>query len=84
MTLRCIRCHRPLMRRTASGMGSTCERNSKPIPTVERDLFGFDIPAAAAAAVERLKVHIEGMAAVAVIELRHSFAAARRRAGVWK
>lgn len=78
----CVNCHRPLRLPTPDGLGPKCRKTAKPIPEVERDLFGFDVPAAALAAVERLRALIEASAAGARIELRHEFAAARRRLGV--
>lgn len=79
----CLRCHRPLRLPSVDGYGPVCRRTVKPIPEVGRDLFGFDVPAAALAAMERLRAHIEGLAVDARLTLRHEFAAARRRLGVW-
>jgi hypothetical protein len=82
---RCIRCHRPLKREGVDGLGPKCfAKVGKPaIPEHGRDLFGFDVEAAAQAASERVMVHIQSMAVDAAIAVRHSFAAARRRLGVW-
>lgn len=90
--MRCVKCHRPLKHVTASGLGPVCGKTAKPIPTVERDLFGYDVALAAEAATARLRVHIESAAdeammdlryAFSVVRRRHEFAAARRRLGVW-
>ena len=79
----CIRCHRPLKQPTPTGMGPVCaKRAAPPVPAHERDLFGYDLDKAVAAALYRLQVHIDGMAAAASIAIRHEFAAARRRLGV--
>jgi hypothetical protein len=82
---RCIRCKHPMKNATASGMGSVCERKSKvqPVPAHERDLFGYEVEKAVAAARYRLSVLIEGMAAEAQIAMTHAFRAARKRLGVW-
>jgi hypothetical protein len=79
----CVKCHRPMKQASPDGYGPVCRRTVKAIQAVERDLFGFDVPAACAAASERVRVHVEGLAVDAVMALRHSFAAARRRLGVW-
>lgn len=81
--MRCLKCHRPLKHSTPSGLGPVCGKAAKPIPEVDRDLFGYDVAAAAQAAVERLRVHVQGAAINAVMDMRHEFAAARRRLGVW-
>lgn len=81
--MRCIRCHRPMKHATTSGMGPVCGKSAKPLPKVERDLFGYDVTAAAEAARETVRVHIEALAVDAQLEIRHAFAAARRAHGVW-
>jgi hypothetical protein len=81
--MRCLKCHRPMLHATPSGLGPVCGKSAKPVATVERDLFGFDIALACTSASERVRVHVEGLAVDAVMALRHSFAAARRRLGVW-
>lgn len=80
--MRCIRCHRPMKHATATGLGPVCGKAVAPTPTVERDLFGFDVPAAARAAVERVTVHVQQLAVEAHVAVRREFAAARRRLGV--
>jgi hypothetical protein len=82
--IRCIRCHRPMKHASDSGMGPRCFAVvGKPVAAVDRDLFGYDVPAAASAAIERLRVCIESLALKAVMAVRHEAAAARRRLGVW-
>ena len=81
----CIRCHRPMKAATESGMGPVCAKKAKAqaIPRHERDLFGFNIPAACESALARLAVHVESLAVSARMAVRHEFAAAKRRLGVW-
>lgn len=82
--MRCIRCHRPMKHASASGMGRVCTaKEGIVIPAIGRDLFGYDVPAAAAAASERVRIHIEMLYVDACISLRHEAAAARRRLGIW-
>ena len=82
--MRCTRCKRPLKIASASGLGPVCfAKAGKEIPTVERDLLGFDVPAAVCAARERVRVHIEIAAVDALMAIRHQAVAARRRLGVW-
>jgi hypothetical protein len=77
---RCIRCSRPLKNPAHDGMGPTCyAKAGKPIPAGERDLFGFDIAAAAEAAVARVLAHIESLALTARMETGLAFIRARRR-----
>ncbi|MCY1167110.1 hypothetical protein D9M73_70670 [compost metagenome] len=70
----CIRCHRPLKQPTETGMGPVCARASRiePVPAHERDLFGYDIDKAVHAAMYRLQVHIERIAAEASMALKAS------------
>lgn len=42
----CLRCHRPLKNPAINGMGPVCAKAAKPVPEVERDLFGYDVQAA--------------------------------------
>lgn len=79
---RCIRCHRPMKHATESGFGPVCGKRALPVPTHERDLFGFDIEKAAQAALYRVGVHIESLAAEARGVLRQAFRGARKRLGV--
>lgn len=78
----CIKCHRPLKRPTETGMGRVCAAKfAKPIEPAELDLFGYDIEKAAQAAMQRLHIHIEAMAAEARASLRQAFKQASARAG---
>lgn len=79
---RCARCFRAMKPRP-SGYGPSCEKKVDLIPEVERDLFGYDIPAAAARARETICLVIESSCADARIAIRNAAAAARRRLGVW-
>lgn len=79
----CLRCHRPLKRPTESGFGPVCAKAVQPVPDVERDLFGYDIEAAALAAQERLAEFIAVRCAVARHEIRYSFLAARVKLRSW-
>lgn len=79
---RCRRCHRPMKHATESGLGPKCEK-LLPAPTVERDLFGYDIAAASEQARERVRARIESMTLEAHAAIRAEFRAARVRAGVW-
>lgn len=78
----CLRCHRPLTRPTESGFGPVCAKAVAPVPTVERDLFGYDIQAAALAAQVRLVEFIDARAAQAWHEVRAGFKTSR--AQVWE
>lgn len=75
----CIRCHRPLKQPTETGMGATCSKRAQAqaVPAHERDLFGYSIDLAVAAALYRLQVHVDSMAAEAQMEVRKGFHAAR-------
>ncbi len=76
----CLRCHRPLRNPAINGYGPVCAKAAQPTPEVERDLFGFDIEAAAAGAKARLAEFIDARAALALHELRQAFQVARARA----
>lgn len=75
----CTRCHRPLRLPTETGMGPVCARAARiqPVPAHERDLFGYEIEKAVLAARYRLQVHIDTMAAEALMEVRKGFHRAR-------
>jgi hypothetical protein len=75
----CTRCHRQLKQPTETGMGAVCARKTRiePVPAHERDLFGYEIEKAAQAALYRLQVHIDSMAADAHMEVRKGFHRAR-------
>lgn len=83
----CSSCHRQLHNPPVivGGIpfGPKCAKSAKPIPCVDRDLFGFDVPAAAEAARERIRIHIEVLTVDALMAVRDGFRAARQRAGVW-
>jgi hypothetical protein len=82
--MRCIKCHRPLLHPPVDGMGPTCRKRSAPAPQHERDLFGFDVEKATAAAMHSVRVHIESLAADARAAVRYAARAARVRMGVWR
>lgn len=79
----CIRCHRPMKHASESGLGPKCAKTVKPVEKHERDLFGFNEALACEAARARVHVLIESLTVSARIAVRHEFAAARRRLGVW-
>jgi hypothetical protein len=69
----CLKCHRPLKNPPVNGMGPVCARTYQPVATVERDLFGYDIEAAALAAQVLLSGFIAGRVALAKYEIRREF-----------
>lgn len=71
MSARCIQCHRPMKRATASGMGRACEAKAERDPAL-----------GAQAASERVRLHIESMAEDALVALMFQAATARIRLGV--
>lgn len=75
----CVKCHRPLKAPTPTGMGPVCSRRAQaqPVPDHERDLFGYSVDKAVAAALYRLQVHIDSMAAEAHMEVKKGFHRAR-------
>lgn len=79
----CLRCHRPLKAPTLTGLGPVCAKAAEPVREVERDLFGYDIEAAALAAQARLTQFIDNQAALDCFQIRRAFNDARRRLGVW-
>ena len=79
---RCIKCHRPLKHASETGMGPVCAKRAQPIPTVERDLFGYSISEAVASANIRLAYQVEVAADLARWAVRDAYVAARRRLGV--
>jgi hypothetical protein len=81
----CTRCHRPLKYPSATGMGDVCTKRAAaaPIPVVERDLFGYDLDMAEAAARLRVGALIDSMVADAEMAVRRGFRAARVALGVW-
>lgn len=77
----CVKCHRPLKAPTPTGMGPVCARAARiqPVPAHERDLFGYDIDKAVHAALYRVQVDINIMAASASMALRKSYRDALER-----
>jgi hypothetical protein len=84
VTTRCRACHRPLKQPTESGMGRVCASRAAPAPAVERDLFGFDIERACAAALDRLEQQLDFAAWLAHDETRKAIRRAKEEAwGRW-
>lgn len=80
----CVRCHRPLKHPTESGMGRVCAaKSAPPVVSAGRDLFGMNLDADIAAAQYRVRTYVEILAAEAHMAVKHGFAAARRRLGLW-
>lgn len=75
----CMKCHRPLKRPTESGFGPVCAKTIQPVPSVEPDLFGYDLEAAAQAARARLGEFIAFQAWQAHREVSDGFLDARKR-----
>lgn len=78
----CLKCHRPLKNPGINGLGPVCSKKVQPVPTVERDLFGYDIEAAALSAQARLADFIDGRTYLAQHAVRSAFRDARSRL-VW-
>jgi len=72
--IRCTHCHRKLKNPRPSGMGRVCEKKA-PLPpaAVERDLFGYDVAAAASAAQERVALYVQERATLAHAAVRAAF-----------
>lgn len=77
----CLRCHRPMKYPTVSGFGPVCVKRVQPVKAIERDLFGYDIEAAALSAQVRLMEFIGGRAALSRHAIREAFQDARQRLG---
>lgn len=75
----CQRCHRPLSKPTESGMGRVCEKLALPAPEVERDLFGYDVAAAALVAQAKQALWLDARVFQAQRELDAEFKAAWTR-----
>lgn len=75
----CLRCHRPLKNPTESGYGRVCEKLATPVPEVERDLFGYDVQAAALAAQARQSIWLDARVAQELREMNGEFNAAWAR-----
>ncbi len=78
----CLRCHRPLKRPTESGYGRVCEKLAKPVPEIDRDLFGIDIELCALAALAHLELFIVNRAWQEKAAISEGFRQARERLGV--
>lgn len=82
----CTRCHRPLKHASDTGMGPVCSKRAKASAPIahERDLFGYDVDKAFAAARHRLDVALRVSAAVAWGGIRRDYEArARQRYERW-
>lgn len=81
----CIRCGRFCKHSSPTGMGPVCEKlsSAKPVPAHERDLFGYDPAKGELAALYRVRVLVDSMAAEAHMAIEKSFRAARVRLKVW-
>lgn len=75
----CQRCHRPLKYPAINGMGPVCAKAVKPVPEVERDLFGYDVQAASLSAVARQDLFVDAKTAQVQRELDAEFKAAWAR-----
>lgn len=75
----CARCHRPLKNPAINGMGPVCAKAVKPVPEVERDLFGYDEAAAATAVQVKQGMWLEARCAEVQRELDGEFKAAWAR-----
>ena len=80
----CTNCGRRMKAASPTGLGPVCARKAKavPVPDHDRDLFGYSIEKAVAAALYRLEVHIAVMAEDASQAVRRGFRAARERVGL--
>lgn len=81
--IRCLRCHRPLKNPPAGGnYGPVCAKTARPTPEVTRDLFGYDLNAAALAAQARLAEFVDLRAWQARSAISIAFKEARKQL-VW-
>ena len=82
----CASCGRQLKREpimvNGNPMGPVCATKEPVVPPVGRDLFGYDIDAAAARAAIRLRAVIGYAALTAKRETARDYAAARERLGL--
>ena len=76
----CARCGRRMKAPSESGLGPVCVKKIAPPATVERDLFGYSIEAAAQAARERVALHVDALVAEAHAAVRDGFRRARAAA----
>lgn len=77
----CTNCGRSMKAASPTGLGPVCARKAKavPVPDHDRDLFGYDIEKAVAAAQYRLEVHVAVLVEDAHQAVRRGFRAARER-----
>lgn len=76
----CLKCHRPIKDPIRwGGYGPVCAKAVQPVHEVERDLFGYDIEAAALAALARQDLFVAARGAQAKREVDAEFKAAWAR-----
>lgn len=76
----CLKCHRPIKDPIRwGGFGPVCAKAVKPVPEVERDLFGYDEQAASLAATARQDLFIDAKTAQVQREVDAEFKAAWER-----
>lgn len=76
----CLKCHRPIKDATRwGGYGPVCAKTIKPVPEVERDLFGYDEAAAATAVQVKQGMWLEARCAEVQREMDAEFKAAWAR-----
>jgi hypothetical protein len=75
----CLKCHRPLKNPSPTGLGPVCLKASQPVQEVERDLFGYDVAAAALVAQAKQAVWLDARVFQAQRELDAEFKAAWAR-----
>lgn len=75
----CLRCHRPLKNPTESGLGPVCAKAVQPVAEVKRDLFGYDVQAAALAAQARQSIWLDARVVQELREMTGEFNAAWAR-----
>lgn len=75
--IHCARCGRRLKHPTPTGYGRICATKRPQVPAIERDLFGYDVAAAASAAQERIALFVEERATLAHAAVRAAFRQAR-------
>lgn len=73
----CPRCGRQLKHPTPTGYGRICATKRPLVSAVERDLFGYDVAAAASAAQERVALYVQERATLAHAAVRAAFKRAR-------
>lgn len=76
----CLKCHRPIKDPIRwGGYGPVCAKTFQPVAEVERDLFGYDVAAAASVAQLKQSLWLEARCAEAQRELDAEFRAAWER-----